>query len=80
MLVPFGQGHVIFSRYAEKRGSNPLAFIAPQIESETGALAWAATRVKVEKANKKVRVPRLEGSVPAYQLEEFPIIEVENAK
>ena len=80
MLVPFGQGHVIFSRYAEKRGSNPLSFIVPQVESETGALAWAATRVKIEKANKKVRVPRLEGSVPAYQLEEFPIIEIQNTK
>ncbi len=77
-LVPLGQGHEMFSRYAEKRGTNVISLIAPQTESETGALASSATRVKIEKANKKVRVPRLEGSVPAYQLEEYPIIEIEN--
>lgn len=80
LLVPFGQGHAIFSRYAEKRGENPFTFVAAQTEAETGALAWAATKVSIKKANKKIRVPRLEGSVPAYQLEEFPIIEVEAAK
>lgn len=79
-LVPLGQGHVIFSRYAEKRGNNPVTYIAPKMETETGALALAATRVSIEKAHKKVRIPRLEGAVPAYQLEDFPIIEVENTK
>jgi anaerobic selenocysteine-containing dehydrogenase len=77
-LVPFGQGHELFSRYAENRGENIVNLIAPQVDSETGALATSATRVKIEKANKKVRMPRFEGSVPAYQLEEFPIIEVQN--
>lgn len=79
-LVPYGQGHELFSRYAEKRGQNVVALIALQVDSETGALASSATRVKIENVHKKVRLARFEGSVPAYQLEEFPIIEVENLK
>ncbi len=79
-LVPMGQGHEMFSRYAENRGKNVLALVAPQTESETGALATSGTRVKIENANKKVRMARFEGSVPAYQLEEFPIIEVVTQK
>ncbi len=76
--VPFGRGHTAFGRYAEKHGVNPLEIIAPQIESETGALAWAATRARIEKTSQKVRLARLEGQVPAFQMEDAPIIEVKH--
>ncbi len=45
--MPVGQGHETFTRYASKRGVNPIAILAPATEAETGALAWAATRVKI---------------------------------
>jgi len=44
-----GQGHETFTRYASGRGANPISILAPVSEPETGALAWAATRVKVTK-------------------------------
>ena len=47
VAMPIGQGHENFSRFASGRGANPLAILAPVTESETGALAWAATRVKL---------------------------------
>jgi hypothetical protein len=47
VAMPVGQGHETFTRYASGRGSNPLAILAPLTEPETGALAWAATRVRV---------------------------------
>jgi anaerobic selenocysteine-containing dehydrogenase len=47
VAMPIGQGHEKFSRYAMGRGANPLSILAPLTESETGALAWAATRVKL---------------------------------
>lgn len=75
-LIPMGQGHEHYTRYAEDRGENPFDIVAPQIESETGALAWAATRVRIEKVDRKVRLPRFEGYVTPRQLEEFPIIQV----
>jgi anaerobic selenocysteine-containing dehydrogenase len=47
VAMPIGQGHENFSRFASGRGANPLAILAPLTERETGALAWAATRVKL---------------------------------
>ncbi len=76
LSVPMGQGHTAFGRYAEGRGVNPLELVAPQVERETGALAWAATRCRLELTGRRMRIARLEGQVPAFQLEEFPIIQV----
>ena len=47
VAMPVGQGHDNFTRYASGRGVNPIAILAPVDEPETGALAWAATRVKI---------------------------------
>jgi anaerobic selenocysteine-containing dehydrogenase len=45
--MPVGQGHESFTRYASGRGANPIKILAPITEPETGALAWAATRVRI---------------------------------
>ncbi len=37
----------MFTRYASGRGENPVEPLAPMTEAATGALAWAATRVRV---------------------------------
>jgi anaerobic selenocysteine-containing dehydrogenase len=50
IAMPVGQGHERFTRYASKRGANPIAILAPVTEPETGALAWAATRVRIARA------------------------------
>jgi anaerobic selenocysteine-containing dehydrogenase len=50
IAMPVGQGHETFTRYASKRGVNPMSLVAPAIEPETGALAWAATRVSITRA------------------------------
>jgi anaerobic selenocysteine-containing dehydrogenase len=47
IAMPVGQGHTMFTRYATGRGENPVGILAPVLEPETGALAWAATRVKL---------------------------------
>jgi anaerobic selenocysteine-containing dehydrogenase len=47
LAMPVGQGHETFTRYASGRGSNPVKVLGPSVEQETGALAWAGTRVKV---------------------------------
>jgi anaerobic selenocysteine-containing dehydrogenase len=47
VAMPVGQGHANFTRVATGRGANPLSILAPLAEPETGALAWAATRVKI---------------------------------
>jgi anaerobic selenocysteine-containing dehydrogenase len=50
VAMPVGQGHTNFTRYATGRGQNPVSLIAAVNEPVTGALAWAATRVKVARA------------------------------
>jgi anaerobic selenocysteine-containing dehydrogenase len=47
VAMPVGQGHESFTRYASGLGSNPIAILGTATEPETGALAWAATRVKI---------------------------------
>ena len=49
--MPAGQGHETFTRYASGRGSSPVTVLAPVVEPETGALAWAATRVKIARVS-----------------------------
>src|SRR5262245_15732944 len=50
VAMPIGQGHESFTRYASKRGVNPIAILAPMAEAGTGGWAWAATRVKIARA------------------------------
>ncbi len=47
VAMPAGQGHRTFTRYASGRGESPVDLLAPMTEAATGALAWAATRVRV---------------------------------
>jgi anaerobic selenocysteine-containing dehydrogenase len=49
IAMPMGQGHETFTRFASGRGANPISILAPKVEPETGALAWAATRVRISK-------------------------------
>jgi anaerobic selenocysteine-containing dehydrogenase len=56
VAMPVGQGHETFTRYASGRGANPVSILAPLVERETGALAWAATRVRVTRVQTASRV------------------------
>ncbi len=47
LAMPAGQGHTTFTRYASGRGANPVDLLAPLTVADTGAVAWAATRVKL---------------------------------
>ena len=62
--IPFGQGHTNMGRYAKDRGANVFSILAPLTDSESGAFAWAATKVNIEKTDEWVRVPKFENTVP----------------
>lgn len=47
LAMPAGQGHTTYTRYASGRGENPVDLLAPITEETGGAVAWAATRVKI---------------------------------
>jgi anaerobic selenocysteine-containing dehydrogenase len=67
--IPMGQGHHKSGRYAEDRGSNVLSILVDEKDTVTGALAWAATKVKVQRAGRRVKVPKFEGNVEARPIE-----------
>lgn len=64
VAIPIGQGHKGGGRYSKDRGANVLSIITPISDTETGALAWAATRVNVELTDKWIRLPKFENSAP----------------
>ena len=72
LSVPIGQGHSGGIRYATRggrqRGSNPISILANEVDSETGGLAWAATRVRIQSTGRNVRVSKFEGLVPAFPI------------
>jgi anaerobic selenocysteine-containing dehydrogenase len=51
IAMPMGQGHQAYGRYATGRGANPMTIVEPLEVEGTGALAWAATRVKIAKSS-----------------------------
>ena len=53
LAMPAGQGHTTFTRYASGRGANPVDLLAPLIVEATGAVAWAATRVKIARVSEE---------------------------
>jgi anaerobic selenocysteine-containing dehydrogenase len=64
IAMPTGQGHDSFTRFANGRGVNPIRILAPAVEPQTGALAWAATRVKVTRIGEPDgRLVRFAGSM-----------------
>lgn len=60
IAIPIGQGHDDYGRYAEGRGSNPIDLLAPVHVSESGTLAWCATRVRIEPTKQTYPLARLE--------------------
>ncbi len=59
--MPIGQGHTDYGRYASGRGSNPIQILSPQLETETGGLAWAATRVAINPTGRRVEIVKTGG-------------------
>ena len=47
--MPIGQGHAAYGRSANGRGANPLAILDPIADTQTGALAYSASRVTLTK-------------------------------
>ncbi len=67
--VPIGYGKKEGGRWAEGRGENILSILTDQKDEETGALAWAATSVRIQKSGRRLKLPKFEGTVEAFPVE-----------
>jgi hypothetical protein len=70
VAIPIGQGHIGTGRYAEGRGSNVYSILAPLKDSNSGALAWGATKVTIQRTGQWVRLPKFENTVPDFPEDE----------
>jgi anaerobic selenocysteine-containing dehydrogenase len=70
VAIPMGQGHHASGRYAEGRGANVMEILEPLQDGTTGALAWSATKVDIEKLDQWVRLPKFENAVPDFPEDE----------
>ena len=61
IAMPIGQGHSEYGRYAKDRGANPIEILSPQMEPETGSLAWSATRVRLIITGQRVELLKTGG-------------------
>ena len=61
IAVPLGMGHQANGRYAQDRGVNVTSLLAAERDGNTGALAWAATRVSLRKTGRRVRLTKTGG-------------------
>jgi anaerobic selenocysteine-containing dehydrogenase len=74
IAIPMGQGHVEFGRFAQNKGANVAAILAP-VATPDGELAWGVTRARIEKLGRTRKLPRIENNVgvdAANQYEVFP--------
>lgn len=76
VAMPFGQGHTGSGQYAQGRGSNPFSVLASIEDEETGALAWAATKVRLVKTGRWEPIPKFEGAMFPEQVAGYEVIEV----
>ena len=68
--IPFGQGHASGGRYSEGRGANVNNVLLSHTDKDTGALAWAATKVRISKTGNWTRLPRFENTAPDLAVDE----------
>ena len=72
--VPIGQGQRGGDRYSKDRGANVLSILDPLVDSESGQLAWAATRVRIEKTGRWDRLPMLDNTAVDRSVDEHHVI------
>jgi molybdopterin-containing oxidoreductase family iron-sulfur binding subunit len=62
VVVPAGQGHSIFGRWASGQGVNPLAVLNPTLDAEAGAPSFATPLTGLEKSGRNMPLASTSGS------------------
>jgi anaerobic selenocysteine-containing dehydrogenase len=65
IAIPFGQGHTAYGRYAQGRGVNPGDLLGLVLNGSLD-LAFADTRVNLEKTGRKQVISRMESRMGVY--------------
>ena len=77
VVVPAGQGHTSFGRWASGQGVSPLAVLDPAVHADTGAPSFAAPLEKLTKSGQAVKLASTSGSRVAYHRKIAPTVAIE---
>ena len=70
-MTLFPAGGLRHLRFAADKGCNPVRLLVPEADEDTGALAWGATRVRIEPTGQTMALARMESPAGVeYMLEE----------
>ncbi len=62
IVIPMGQGHAAYGRYAQAQGVNPVQLLGPQTELLTGAPDYTALITKMARTGAKEALATVSGS------------------
>ena len=62
VVVPVGQGHTDFGRYASGQGVNPVAVLDPAVDADAGAPSFATPLTSLEKSGSAVTLAITSGN------------------
>ncbi len=62
MVIPLGQGHTTYGRYARNQGVNPVQLLASQTDAATGGPVYSALITKMEAADMNIALASVSGS------------------
>jgi molybdopterin-containing oxidoreductase family iron-sulfur binding subunit len=62
VVVPAGQGHAVFGRWASGQGVNPLAVLNPAVNADSGGPSFAGVLESMEKSGRSIQLASTSGS------------------
>ncbi|BBO77277.1 Fe-S-cluster-containing hydrogenase [Desulfosarcina widdelii] len=77
VVVPAGQGHTDYGRWASGQGTNPLSLLDPSTHADTGAPSFVAALKNMQKTGRAVQLATTSGSRVAYHRKIVPTVAVE---
>ena len=77
VVVPAGQGHATFGRWASGQGINPLALMDAGVDNAAGAPAFACPLSSIEKGHRSMRLAITAGSRTALHRKIVPTVALE---
>ncbi len=77
VVMPAGQGHTDFGRWASGRGANPFSLMDFVPAAEGGAPAFAATITSLEKSGRRVKLASTSGSRVALDRKIAPSVAID---
>ena len=62
MLMPIGQGHLSYGRYAQGTGLSPLTLLSAKTDPDSGGSSFTADKVSIQKTGRTMELAHTDGS------------------